>query len=264
MRFYDLEKIGTAHTTTSGKGANAAPADVANGTADTHLKGETNRWLHPLQLRIMLEYARDLFLGGRRSDLEAFLPAYEAALSQPKPDDGVWHDAMGSHWTSAASDIAVMLQRLRGHLDFFGNGAGYTPFLSLRSTIKLYKNELDRALSMLLLVHWMTQTEQSTKERADILGESIGKLNVDMTEVAEKIMGLEAKISEYRGQMRALKIFRSLSWTFTKTAKRHDKKSPTGSAPSRGGSRSTFIVCPRITRTDTNGQDPMGGPRQVF
>ena len=39
-----------------------------------------------------------------------------------------------------------MLQRLRGHRDYFGNLAGYTPLLSLQSSIRLYEGETNRAL----------------------------------------------------------------------------------------------------------------------
>lgn len=203
---YDLNKIGASHTTTSGNGANAEAAAIAIGKKpEAELISPANVWLHPLQLQTVLEYARDLFLAGARNELKDILTAYEEALSQIMPENKVWNNSSSMHWTRAASEIAVIQQRLRDHLDYFGNGAGYTPFLSLQGTIKLYDEETKRAFQMLLLVNWINSKERSVKELSNILSESVDKLNEDIHKSAEKIISSESRIAEYRSQMDALK-----------------------------------------------------------
>jgi hypothetical protein len=65
-----------------------------------------------------------LFLAGARDELQQLLSAYEGVLAQPVPTKGAWADGSEAQWTGGQSEIAAMLQRVRGHLDYFGNAAG--------------------------------------------------------------------------------------------------------------------------------------------
>lgn len=166
---------------------------------------EANAWLHPLGLQKALEYARDLFLAGARTELEALLLPYEAALSLPTPaKTGAWDDGVGSQWTAAQSEVAAMLQRLRGHLDYFGNAAGYTPLLSLAGSFALYQEETHRALRTLMLAHWIGSKELTAQETAAALGDAIDNLNQDTRLAATQVVAAEEKVGEVVKRMDAL------------------------------------------------------------
>jgi hypothetical protein len=192
---------------TTEKGVDAKAQGATKGAGSTpmpKIADESNAWLHPLGLQKSLEYARDLFLGGDRVGAQELLYAYEGALALPVPDNSAWDDGSMAHWTAAQSEVAAMLQRLRGHLDYFGNAAGYTPLLSLQGTIKLYAEETRRALRTLLLVSWIDAKERDAKEAANALGDAITVLNDDTRQAAAQVAGSEAKISDVTNRIDAL------------------------------------------------------------
>ena len=132
------------------------------------------------------------------------MQAYEAALALPPPKGGAWDDSVSAQWTAAQSEVAAMLQRLRGHLDYFGNAAGYTPLLSLQGTIQLYAEETRRALRTLLLVGWIDARAREVKEAADALGEAVTGLNDDSRQAADQVTRAETAIREVTSRIDAL------------------------------------------------------------
>lgn len=201
---YKLENNGS-HTTKKGADAPApGPAKGAGSTPKPEVVSEANAWLHPLGLQKALEYARDLFLAGERDEVQQLLSAYEGALAQPIPKNDAWGDGSEAQWTGGQSEVAAMLQRLHGHLDYFGNAAGYTPLLSLQGTIKLYTEETQRALRTLLLVGWIDAKEREAKEAAKALGDAIVSLTADTNKAAEQVTNAEAKISEVTNRINVL------------------------------------------------------------
>lgn len=184
---------------------NPSGKDYGN-TPELELVSESNAWLHPLNIQKALEYARDLFLAEDRIGVENLLYAYERALALPMPinEYSPWDDSSIAYWTAAKSEVASMLQRLRGHLDYFGNPAGYTPFLSLQGTIKLYAEETKRALRMLLLVGWIDAKGRNAKDVAEALGKAIDGLNEDTLQAATQVTSSEAEISDVINRMDAL------------------------------------------------------------
>ncbi|HEX5709570.1 MAG TPA: hypothetical protein VFX96_19985 [Pyrinomonadaceae bacterium] len=178
------------------KGKTPAPEVIA----------ESNAWVHPLSLQKALEYARDLFLGGGREEAEAMLVDYDAALAQDFPKlTGVWDATSEVHWTAAQSEVASMLTRLRGHLDYFGNAAGYTPLLSLAASVKLYANESERALKLLLLAGWVDAEERNATDAAAALGDAINAANEETMQAAEQVTTAEAKIDSVTSSIESIK-----------------------------------------------------------
>jgi hypothetical protein len=185
-------------TTSNGKDAKAEGAKRGDGSKpQPEVVSEANAWVHPLGLQKTLEYARDLFLSGERVELETMLVAYEAALALDVPAKSkAWGGDAEAQWTAAQSEVAAMLQRLRGHLDYFGNAAGYTPLLSLAGTIKLYEEETRRALRTILVAGWIDARERDAKEAAAIFGDTISSLNEDTLKAASQVVSAEGKINE--------------------------------------------------------------------
>ncbi|CAM2005633.1 SH3 domain-containing protein [Acanthopleuribacter pedis] len=202
-----VDTTGGPKTTTSGKDAPGQSAQKPSGENPApRFMDQRNRWLHPLQLRRVLEVARDLFLGGARDQLQVFLTDYAAALAEDAPNDPAWNHAFGSHWTSSGTEVAVLLQHLRTNRDFFGNPAGFTPFLSLRGSIQLYEQALDRALHMLLLVRWVEQTKDGLQSQNAVLAETLGQVNDRIKQTAAEVVETETEISEIRAQLADLRI----------------------------------------------------------
>ncbi|MDA0525774.1 hypothetical protein [Methanococcoides alaskense] len=194
-----------SNKTAKGEDAKAQSAPHGAGsTPEPSVIPETNAWLHPLGLQKTLEYTRDLFLSGNRVEVQDLLCIYEGVLAVPLPNNNAWDDGTMAQWTAAQSEVASMLQRLRGHLDYFGNAAGYTPLLSLQGTIKLYAEETRRALRTLLLAGWIDAKERDAKETAKALGDAIISLNEDSQQAAAQVASSEVEISKVMNRIDAL------------------------------------------------------------
>jgi len=196
-------------TTTEGKGYTAKPA--------VHEKGETkekrtisaaNAWVHPFQLEAVLRYARDAFLAGVRGPVSELLAPYEKALALPLPtgkDAGLpWVEGEAARWTSAQAEIAGILHRLRNNLDYFGNPAGYMPFLSLQATLRLYDLETKDAIRTLLLAAWVQDVANREESAANAFGSAIEELNKDTERIADQLVRSEAKMVSLDQQMTSL------------------------------------------------------------
>ena len=182
--------------TSKGNDASSQPASRGAGAKpNPTVSSTTNAWLHPLGVQRTLEYARDVFLAGDRTTVLDLLRPYEAALAGAMPAGGAWVEGFEAQWTAVQTEVAAILQRLRGHLDYFGNAAGYMPFLSLQGSMKLYGEESKRALRMLLLASWVSSEARDATQAAKTLGDAIAALNEDSQQAADLVTSSESKIS---------------------------------------------------------------------
>jgi ABC-type transporter Mla subunit MlaD len=195
-------KAGTGYTakgSTGGSGKSATPKtiDIANA------------WVHPLQLESVLRYARDAFLAEARDDLSKLLAPYEAALAAPRPTSTEksipWTEDDAAQWNSAQAEVASTLHRLRTQLDYFGNPAGYMPFLSLQATMRLYDLETKDALRTLLLAKWVADESNKAQSAANAFGSAIEQTNKDTARVAEQLVKSEALMESIDHQLTSLK-----------------------------------------------------------
>lgn len=192
-------------TAQKGNDATAPGADRALGaTPAPTVLVMPNGWLHPLGLQATLEFARDLFLAGARDDVAALLADYAEGLAGEAPANGAWDTAPASQWTAAQSEVAAMLQRLAGQLDYFGHPAGYTPLLSLPGAIKLYADETRRALRMMLVTRWVSDASRDAKESADSLTEALDATIADSKAATEQVVAGEARIDQVRSLINSL------------------------------------------------------------
>ncbi|HEV2839766.1 MAG TPA: hypothetical protein VGW39_00430, partial [Chthoniobacterales bacterium] len=187
----DLDKTDSRNTTKGADAKSQGPRKAKGDTPKPVVSAVANAWLHPLGVQKALEYARDLFLGGERVETETMLADYDAALALDPPTGGAW-ETDSAHWMAAQSEVASMLARLRGHLDYFGNAAGYTPLLSLPASVKLYANESERALKLLLLAGWVDAEERNAKDAAAALGDAINAANEETMQAAQQVTTAEA------------------------------------------------------------------------
>jgi hypothetical protein len=199
----DLTKTDSHETKKGADARSQGPGKAKGNTPKPTVTGASNAWLHPLGVQKALEYTRDLFLGGERVETEAMLADYDAALSLDPPTGGAW-EADSAHWMASQSEVASMLARLRGHLDYFGNAAGYTPLLSLPSTVKLYGDETKRAMRLLLLAGWIEAREREAKEASAILNDAINAANDSSLEASEQVVEAEAKIDSVTSSINSI------------------------------------------------------------
>jgi hypothetical protein len=199
----DLTKTDSHETKKGADAKSQGPAKAKGDTPEPVVSPASNAWLHPLGVQKALEYARDLFLGGERVETEAMLADYDAALALEPPAGGAW-ESDSAHWMASQSEVASMLARLRGHLDYFGNAAGYTPLLSLPSTVKLYSDETKRAMRLLLLAGWIEAKEREAKEASAILNDAIGAANDDAEAAAARVVAAEAKIDSVTSSIKSI------------------------------------------------------------
>ncbi|HSJ10864.1 MAG TPA: hypothetical protein VK928_13155 [Longimicrobiales bacterium] len=202
----DYERNETKRNSTkAGADAPAPAAPRARGTTPQPVvKPIANAWLHPLSLQRCLEYAREAFLAGARDDVQSMMSAYDVALAADMPANGAWADGTEAQWSAAQVEVAAMLQRLRAHLDYFGNGAGYRPLLSLRGTAQLYEQETGRALRTLLLARWIDGRERDAKSAQAALAEAINMMNAESQQAAVQVTTAEARISSATSRIEAL------------------------------------------------------------
>jgi hypothetical protein len=205
--------IAGPNTTRKGQDASAMPARTERGATPTATEIDSrNAWLHPLSLQTVLEYGRDLFLAGAYPELQDLLTDCEAGLALPMPtrtehgDDCPWSDTSLVQWRAAQTEVASMQNRLDGHLDYFGNPAGYTPLLSLQGSIKLYEGETRRALRTMLLVDWVNAETSRAQEASDMLGDLVDGMNEDSARAADQVAAAEKALQALTSQIDLLDL----------------------------------------------------------
>jgi hypothetical protein len=203
-------KLLETKTTTAGKSYTAQGPKNGRGQQPAPTTLEiANAWVHPLQLEAVLRYARDAFLAGAREDVSKLLKPYERALADPMPNtamgkSAVWTEEETARWTSAQSEVASILHRLRLQLDYFGNPAGYMPLLSLQSTMRLYDLETQDALRTLLLAAWVQDKGNEAESAANAFGSAIEDTIKDTTRVAEQLVQAEEEVTRLNQQLTSL------------------------------------------------------------
>ncbi len=90
-----------------------------------------------------------------------------------------------------------MLQRLRGGRDYFGNPGGFTPFLSLQSTVKLYKDETQRSLKALLLAKEIEKKKDKIQSESELIEATISTFNEDTKVASEQIIEIEGDVQNF-------------------------------------------------------------------
>lgn len=198
-----------SRTTTAGNSYTAKPSPKGKGeTGEKKTINAANAWVHPFQLESVLRYARDAFLAGSRNPVSDLLKPYEHALSLPLPtgsDAGLpWIAGEAARWTAAQAEVASMLHRLRNQLDYFGNPAGYMPFLSLQATLRLYDIETKDAVRTLLLASWVQDVSNQQQSAANAIGSALDELNKDSSRIADQLVQAEAKMESVDQQMTSL------------------------------------------------------------
>jgi tape measure domain-containing protein len=155
----------------AGQEKSADPGKNGDATEPEEAKGSwTNTWLHPRIVPRVTDYIRRAYLSEQRDDARKTLAAYAPAFGEGFPARAKkteWEPEDESYWIAIGTELGVLNQRLAAGLDYFGNPAGYTPLLSLASSFRMYKMELDTALEVLMFVLWITAKQRANRTVAE-------------------------------------------------------------------------------------------------
>jgi chromosome segregation ATPase len=136
-------------------------------------------WLHPFQVRAVIQYAKDLFLNGDREKSRALLSAYREALN-PADEATGWPAAL-QPWRDElhelAAEVNMLLGRLEDSLDFFGNPVGWAPVLSLKSNLMIYDAEIDDAIKQLWFAYRVRTAFDRVQDATTALQDAVGALD---------------------------------------------------------------------------------------
>ncbi len=159
-------------------------------------QGNTFSWIDPILMDLLFGRAKDLYLNGRvfeaQGRMEELSTAMEAYMA-----DAAWSDIPGDDRRDLRNmydQMKTLLYQMGNNLDYFGNPAGWVPMLSFEVNTTLFDNEIDRAIDMLYLNHWIGRTSAEQTHRHNALLELRAQL------VEEK----DAAIDEYDQAMQNL------------------------------------------------------------
>ena len=144
-------------------------------------------WIHPLTVRAFISYARDLMLSGHTENLKSLLTFYERCLEEAVRFGGFRYkgDNMKSHDQLLAAtlndEVSSLIQRIDGPYDYFGNPAGWVPMLSFQTNMKLFEAEVDVALRVMFLAHWVESKENRERKAATALTKAAERLREEST-----------------------------------------------------------------------------------
>ena len=148
------------------------------------------QWLHPLAARAVLVYAKDLYFMGYRDDAEALLTHYDRLLGVMKNftlvTDLPHADNALLQFEEIRQDMNSVLDRLEGHLDYFGNPAGWVPMLSFEVNYKLTDQEIERAMKFLYLSYWLGKKGNDLEQAQEAMGMAKETMETEITELSEE------------------------------------------------------------------------------
>ncbi|MEB3340330.1 hypothetical protein [Okeania sp.] len=195
--------ITTIKTTKTKKGTSyeAPDADKKDGEKGTYQQIEsTNAWLHPKQLQIILQWARDEYLKNPTSieKIEEILEVYSDALKKDVPNEDslkIWNERSSKiMWSKGKQRINSLLIQIAGNKDYFNNPAGYMPVLSLNTTIKLYENSIEDALKSLVFAKLVSNSYNKAIEEQNFIKKTTKDIESNSEELENNIKEVEKEL----------------------------------------------------------------------
>jgi hypothetical protein len=129
------------------------------------------RWIHPLAVRAIILYAKDLYYFGFLDEAGEVLRRYELLLDElvalpvtPSLPDTT-PDTLALEFLTQLNEISTTRDQIEGGLDYFGNPAGWVPLLSFEAYFDLTDEVIDDAMDTLYLSHWLTSAKNTISDR---------------------------------------------------------------------------------------------------
>ncbi len=166
------------------------------------------QWIHPIAVRAVLLYARDLYYLGFIPQAGDILREYEDLLATvagfndlpAMPDSD--HPAL--EFAELHSEISQLVDRIDDNLDFFGNQAGWVPMLSFEANFLLTDSAIERAMRLLYLSRWLTRSEEHLTAEKDALQAARDQLGDENDSLKSEFPGLLDEVDSLQDQERQL------------------------------------------------------------
>ncbi len=144
---------------------------------------EPSAWLHPISVRVMLEYARDAYLNGYPDIVRNVVAPYAVALEayENPPEE------IANELAQLESEVTTILHRLDSNLDYFGFPAGWVPMLSFEVTSRLFQDEVEAAGDILYLTHYLGRAASEATAKVDALTRLRAELSREIAEFKERL-----------------------------------------------------------------------------
>ena len=141
--------------------------------------------MDPVLMDLLLHRAKDQYLNGRLDEAQNRLEDLAASLA-----------AYMAQWPTTPTDttrdlkkmydqMQTLLHQIRSNLDYYGNPAGWVPMLSFEVNTTLFDNEVDRAIDMLYLAHWIGNTNATQTQKRNALRELGAQLEQEIDEARD-------------------------------------------------------------------------------
>lgn len=122
-----------------------------------HRVGHALSWVHPGALRMIVAWAKDAYLNGYAGEAMAVFKEYLTPVNQYMAS-AAWANVPEKsrlEIEQLRDEILTYVHQIQCGLDFFGNPPGWAPMLSFEITRQAYEREVDRAIQVLYLSHWL-------------------------------------------------------------------------------------------------------------
>ncbi|MBN1815719.1 MAG: right-handed parallel beta-helix repeat-containing protein [Sedimentisphaerales bacterium] len=129
--------------------------------------GHAFSWLHPHVLKMVVGYAKDLYLYRYAEEAQALFEAYLSPLDQYMASAawGQLSEQSQLEFEQLRDEILLYLYQMENGLDFFGNPPGWAPMLSFEITKTAFEREVDQALQVLYLDYWLGGALNDTEKQ---------------------------------------------------------------------------------------------------
>ena len=199
------------HTAQKGADAEIGKASTVAGPQGTYSVVEAPfSWLQPLSVRKVLNEVKDDYLGNNIDAARAVLADYGQVLSEFRASPA-WQSlglAAQLEFGQMHDEIRVLLQRIEGGLDYFGNPAGWVPMLSFEVTKNMFESEINRAIEELYLTYWIGNKARNEQQQVnalaaarDQLREELEQAQSDYDVAIERLPALESKALNLQTQI---------------------------------------------------------------
>lgn len=147
-------------------------------------------WIHPLAVRQVLLYAKELYFNGYLTEAGALLDEYLGIL-QPLNGVGIFQlpsaPAASVQLAEMEQDARNLSERLASNLDYFGNPPGWVPMLSFEVNYMLTANEIESSMESLYLSYWLGRKAADIEQAQQGLADLKTRLNTENSALKDEL-----------------------------------------------------------------------------
>lgn len=205
VRSYHIETGSTtSRITHKGKDASVIVKDIENGEKGIVVIDEKMKdWVTEGALAMMNEYAQDQYLANDFSNAKSSFLKISKLIIKSANNKKFSHEKLLA--TSS-------LNQLANHLDYYGNSATWSPYLSLESTVHTFVSNKKHLLKTLYLTYWLKNSKENVEKKYSALGtlakykyDSIENYQVELNSITKMLPNLRKSIQEFAIKEKKLK-----------------------------------------------------------